>query len=134
MTGFIRKLFGGKPSSNQTNASDQDNKSAFFLPPDDAKTYGDIDYMRKAKTVRRTFARKQGVSEELETVRQISAMESASLDAKGTRQDTPPSSASNGAAEQQDSTASAYQFDRRAADKSLDAFRDMARDIKKKKQ
>ncbi|ASC69793.1 hypothetical protein XM38_007220 [Halomicronema hongdechloris C2206] len=132
MTGFIRKLFGGKRSSEQTQSSEQGQGKAVFLTPDDAKTYGDIDYMRKAKTIKRTFARKKGVSEELESVRQISAMKSASLDANSVPQAKPQSPAMNGTDDQQESVQAAYRFDRRAADKSLDAFRDMARDLKKK--
>ncbi len=30
-------------------------KNDFFLDPDEAQTFGDIDYMRKSKKVRRTF-------------------------------------------------------------------------------
>ncbi|MEO1592289.1 MAG: hypothetical protein AAFU71_13490 [Cyanobacteria bacterium J06632_22] len=67
MTGFIRGLFGGNNNPDQP-------KEAFFLSEDDAKTFGDIDYMRTSKTVKRTFAKKKGQTEELESVKSISAM------------------------------------------------------------
>ncbi|MEM7770319.1 MAG: hypothetical protein AAGA75_09360 [Cyanobacteria bacterium P01_E01_bin.6] len=47
-----------------------DNQGSFFLDPDDAKTFGDIDYMRTSKTVKRTFPKGKGPAR----VRSISAM------------------------------------------------------------
>jgi hypothetical protein len=46
----------------------------FFLEPDDAKTFGDIDYMRKAKRVKRTFAKTVSQPNEPELDIQVSAM------------------------------------------------------------
>ncbi|MGD1857137.1 MAG: hypothetical protein ACFB2W_23130 [Leptolyngbyaceae cyanobacterium] len=60
-------LFGGK--KNQSPQS----KEAFFLSEDEAKTFGDIDYMRKEVVIRRTFAKKKGQAEEMESVKSISA-------------------------------------------------------------
>ncbi|MEM6256521.1 MAG: hypothetical protein AAF821_26735 [Cyanobacteria bacterium P01_D01_bin.156] len=60
-------LFGG--NKNKTPQS----KEPFFLSEDEAKTYGDIDYMRKEVVVRRTFAKKKGQTEEMESVRSISS-------------------------------------------------------------
>jgi hypothetical protein len=48
--------------------------SSFFLDSDDAKSLGDIDYMRKAKRIRRTFPKTAGQPEEQEIEREISAM------------------------------------------------------------
>ena len=67
MTGFIRGLFGGNKNPDQP-------KEAFFLSEDEAKSFGDIDYMRTSKTVKRTFAKKKGQTEEIESVKSISAM------------------------------------------------------------
>lgn len=36
------------------------SSDSYFLEPDDAKTMGDIDYMRKAKKVKRTYAKTKG--------------------------------------------------------------------------
>ena len=52
---------------------DNQPKDAFFLSPDDSKTYGDIDYMRTAKTVRRTFVKTVGNPEGGEVVSQVSS-------------------------------------------------------------
>ena len=43
MTGFIRGLFGRK--NQQTRAAQPMHTGAFFLNEDDAKTFGDFDYM-----------------------------------------------------------------------------------------
>ncbi|MEA5463865.1 hypothetical protein [Leptothoe sp. PORK10 BA2] len=59
-------LFGG----NKKQAPQ--SKEAFFLSEDDAKSLGDIDYMRKEVVIRRTFAKKKG-GDELESVKSISA-------------------------------------------------------------
>lgn len=66
MAGFFG-LFGGKKDQVP------ESKEAFFLSEDEAKTFGDIDYMRKEVVVRRTFAKKKGQAEELESVKSISA-------------------------------------------------------------
>ena len=50
-------LFGKKDKKD-----DADNKeSAYFLDQDSAKTFGDIDYMRTPKAVKKTFATVNGV-------------------------------------------------------------------------
>jgi hypothetical protein len=72
MTGFIRGLFGKKKEEGeeQENIIKKDNPREFFLDPDNAKTYGNIDYMRTAKSVRKTYPKG-----DLEVVESISAME-----------------------------------------------------------
>lgn len=59
-------LFGG--NKNQAPQS----KEAFFLSEDDAKSFGDIDFMRKEVVIRRTFAKKKG-ADELESVKSVSS-------------------------------------------------------------
>jgi hypothetical protein len=50
-------LFGKKDKKDEA-----DNKeSAYFLDQDSAKTFGDIDYMRTPKAVRKTFPTVNGV-------------------------------------------------------------------------
>lgn len=139
MTGFIRGLFGGKAQNpgesdrparvkKEAPAAPRQQSSSFFLDPDDAKTYGDIDYMRSAKTVRRTFARKAGELEEKESIRQISAMDSARMQENGAvEQKTAPPETTSQPTIKKD-TAS---FDRRKTDTNLDMFRQMAKDMKK---
>lgn len=65
MAGFFG-LFGG----NKNKAPQ--SKEAFFLNEDDAKSFGDIDFMRKEVVIRRTFAKKKG-AEEMESVKSISS-------------------------------------------------------------
>jgi hypothetical protein len=130
MTGFIRGLFSRKKSDEAT-PDDQTPKresKAFFLDPDDAKTLGDINYMRTAKTVKKTFP-KGKVSGDY--TKAVSAMEAMDFNQSATPQPvkkdqpvepTPPpivESTSNEAPQP------------RGSDDSMDMFRNMARDIKK---
>ena len=66
MTGFIRGLFGKKSKKEE---------NAFFLDADSAKTYGDIDYMRTAKTVKKSFPKGLG-----EVAEAISSLDKAEID------------------------------------------------------
>ena len=127
MTGFIRGLFGGnkQPSSPQPK---QDG-GAFFLDEDEAKTFGDINYMRSSKVVKRTFARKKGQTEELESIRQISAMDKVELREDGVPVQTTRIEEST--FQRPATPAADEKFKRRTADTSMDMFRNMARDLKK---
>lgn len=132
MTGFIRGLFGGKKAGQQSAPQAPKNERAFYLSDDDAQTFGDIDYMRTSKTVKRTFAKKKGMSEEMESVRQISAMQKMELDESGKPKSN---SAQTGSIQTSSGSPEAAsekpKFERRQADSNLDMFRNMARDIKK---
>ena len=130
MTGFIRGLFGG-------NKQPEDS-GAYFLSEDDAKTFGDIDYMRSNKVVKRTFARKKGQTEELESVRQISAMNKEEVNEYGVPSKPAPKQSSQASSFQPSSFERARsfdtpKFDRRKADDNMDTFRNMAKDIRKKR-
>lgn len=128
MTGFIRGLFGGSDKKKKAAPpKPPKQEKTFFLDADDAKTYGDIDYMRSAKTVKRTFAKKKGVKEELESVRQISALGSAEVDKNGR---IVPQASQFGSQAKTDA-ASGESSQRRRPDSSMDMFRNMARDMKK---
>lgn len=139
MTGFIRGLFGGKAKNpgeadrpvRQRPAPQQPTikqvGGAYFLSDDDAKSYGNIEYMRSSKTVRRTFAKKRGETVEKESVRQISALEAKRLQEQGASvQKIAPSEVSIQPAVKKDASA-----DRRKVDTNLDMFRKMAKDMKK---
>jgi hypothetical protein len=139
VTGFIRGLFGSKKKVEEEIIQPKD---AFYLPADDAKTFGNIDYMRSSKKTRRTFP-KQIVGEDNEFFNEVSA--TGKVDPK----DKPPVDTSpfNGYAAQpaakpantaSPSPSPSFQpptkpaTDRRQPDTSMDIFRNMARDIKKK--
>lgn len=144
MIGFINKLFSSKQQSEASSTEQTseptpaarkqpvristrtDNGAAFYLDTDEAKTLGNLDYMRSSKSVRRTFP-KAKLGQDNELVRKISAMEAERLGispgttlVQAASQPTAPSAAP-------EQTTSA----RRTADSSLDLFRSMAREIKK---
>ncbi|MDB9529404.1 hypothetical protein PN498_25660 [Oscillatoria sp. CS-180] len=129
MTGFIRGLFSRK--NKQPRAPKPPKQTgAFFLSEDDAKTFGDIDYMRSTKVVRRTFAKKKGQAEELESVRQISALSRRALDEKGLIASQPEKKAEPSSSAQTET--SSFQRRNNKTDTSMDMFRNMAKDIKKR--
>ena len=73
--GLFEFVFGKSAPKDDTEP-----KQAYYLNDDDAKTFGNIDYMRSTKVVRRTFAKKKGQTEHMESIRQISATDAKSLD------------------------------------------------------
>ncbi|GAB4212345.1 MAG: hypothetical protein OHK0012_06450 [Synechococcales cyanobacterium] len=99
----------------------------FFLDPDDAKTLGNIEYMRTLRTVRKTFPKMVGTKKEtLEIIESISASEKVRVNQPEGESATPPvGSSAAGSAEP------AVDLERRRADNSLDLFRSMARDLNK---
>ncbi|MBE9112465.1 hypothetical protein IQ273_24025 [Nodosilinea sp. LEGE 07298] len=139
MTGFIRGLFSGKaknpgesdrpvrkkPAPQQPTIKQVEG--AYFLSDDDAKSYGNIEYMRSSKTVRRTYAKKRGESGEKESIRQISALEAKRLQEQGLPvQQVPSSDISSQPVVKKDANS-----ERRKVDTNLDMFRKMAKDMKK---
>jgi hypothetical protein len=96
---------------------------AYFLESDDAMTFGNLEYMRSVKSIRRTFA-KEKVGKDNASVRSLSslAMQKLKAEQQAIAQSAAPQSES-----------SAPVSDRRRADSSMDAFRNMARDIKAKR-
>ena len=103
MTGFINRLFRPKavdnapeskpvapkpqpapsqPSQSQRSQPQRQVKpransasGEFFLDNDTAKSLGNVEYMRTAKTVKHKFPKTAGSKEELEIVKQVSALE-----------------------------------------------------------
>ena len=80
MAGLFKRLFGEKSAENldsETAMSFRWNRPSkdFYLSPDEAKTLGDIDYMRTPRTIHHTFP-KVGTSErnELEFFDEVSSM------------------------------------------------------------
>jgi hypothetical protein len=138
VTGFIRGLFGSKSKGN-TEGLPQ-SKDAFYLPDDDAKTFGDIDYMRSSKKTRRTFP-KQAVGEDNEFFNEVSSTQKSDLKDQPTLSspfNTTPLTGSQPASKPSESLSSSSSStpsnssERRRSDPSMDVFRNMARDIKKK--
>lgn len=142
MTAFIRGIFRSQPDANARDAqtSSQQNEQqnvqrksvqnvtpapqqkaeAFFLSPDDAKTYGDINFMRSAKSIRRTFPKGKTGSDN-EFVQSVSSLEKQNGQAFIASNSTEAEAAQNTEA-----------AERRRSDTSMDMFRNMARDMRKR--
>lgn len=117
MAGLFGWLF------NRNNNQSEDN---YFLDPDTAKTLGDINYMRKPSTVRRTFAKtKTGGGGEV--VVQISSLEKQVVEVK---QEAEAKENSNNTIPSQFTP---QPTDRRTAkdSNSMDLFRNMAKEIRR---
>ena len=172
MTGFIKGLFkGGKGetvnqdpaspslggvvagvkknlfSKNDAPAAPPKAGDDFFLEPDAAKTFGNIDYMREVKTVERTFPKGKRKAQ----VRQISSNTYRNLDSQysnGSSSSTAPkqtfatatsfastttSTISTSTATASSASASKVETEKRrpAQDTSMDMFRSMAKSIRK---
>ncbi|MGF1535372.1 MAG: hypothetical protein ACFB4J_02640 [Elainellaceae cyanobacterium] len=127
MTGFIRGLFGAR--KNETDAgrgpAKPKNTGSYYLNPDDAKTYGDIDYMRTAKTVKRTFPKGDARVRQISSEQDVNASNAPtnSAPAQSFRPAEPPK---NTSAPSVDSSSN-----RRKPDSGMDVFRNMAKDIRK---
>lgn len=142
MTGFIRGLFGSKtktkdqpvekPAPKPKSAPDpQIASEAYYLGTDDAKTYGNLEYMRQAKTIRRTFPKTVGSPDDKEYIVTVSSMSSQN----GTAESLIKQAASfeEAAAKlEQAKTKVDPIAERRRGDSSMDTFRNMARDMRKK--
>ncbi|MEM1368926.1 MAG: hypothetical protein AAGG02_13110 [Cyanobacteria bacterium P01_H01_bin.15] len=75
MANLFGRLFGNGGSQPKKS------KEAFFLDPDSAKTFGDIDYMRKPNRVRHTFPKVNG-SSGAEIVEEVNATGRKRVEAK----------------------------------------------------
>lgn len=100
-------------------------EDAYFLEPDDAKTFGDIDYMRTPKTTRRTFPKTITNREGGELIQEVSSEKAAK---KNPNEAIKPKSASNNSDE---ANSSFTPLPNRNTDTTMDMFRNMAKNIKK---
>lgn len=135
-------LFGG----NKNKAPQ--SKEPFFLSEDDAKSFGNIDFMRKEVVVRRTFAKKKGQTEEMESVRSISSSTSKDVgesnkpatstfgsfsnpfaSSKPAAAATPEASKASSNADEP-ATPKAPEM-KRTSDSGMDMFRNMAKNIRR---
>jgi hypothetical protein len=95
---------------------------SFFLDPDQAKSMGDIDYMRTARKVRKTFPSTKAWGNAFEQEVKVSATEMMN----GNGQKVVPSELFQASEAVEDAGAV-----RRRAASDLDMFRNMAKDIRK---
>lgn len=133
-------LFGWFNGNKSQDAGAQANGSkpaAYFLDADDAKTFGDIEYMRTAKVVKRTFPKTLSSPEEFEKVESVSAMGKMVVNGKVVDASAAMmnGASSNGASSNGSATNGASDpaiTERRRSDTSMDMFRNMARDMRKR--
>ncbi len=112
-------LFGKKDK----NKDSENPESSYFLDQDSAKTFGDINYMRTPKAVKKTFPTVNGVKG-AEIIESVSAMEKAKAD------EIAKSSGKASEAIFQPSFETTNTNTR--IDSSMDIFLNMAKDIKKR--
>ncbi len=139
MAGFFGLFGGNKKKAPQS-------KEAFFLSEDESKSFGDIDFMRKEVVVRRTFAKKKGQTEELESVKSISSGTSRDVGETTARPTasfssfsapTPASAASSAPAAESAPTSATPASEspqppvRREPDNGMDMFRNMAKNLRR---
>ena len=126
-------LFGFFGKKQDVTAQEVETpKEAYFLDADDAKTLGNIEYMRTPKTVKRTFPKTAGNGGEFEQVKVISAMDEMNGSSMNGSSSFKPETNGSMPAEQPASPSSEEVNDRRRTDTSMDMFRSMARDMKKR--
>ncbi len=131
MVGIFRRLWGfrGKANPTPTAGSTSQKKSGdntFFLDPDEAKTLGNIDYMRTPRIVKHTFL-DFGAKEKVEVIEQVSAFGRVKVS-------TENSKAAADSVEQGSNTSSTSSQvnPRRQGGSDMDKFREMARSLKRK--
>ncbi|GAB4160416.1 MAG: hypothetical protein Fur0046_39540 [Cyanobacteria bacterium J069] len=96
---------------------------AYFLEADDAKTMGNIEYMRSTKVIKHKFPKTAGNGGEFEVEYEVSSSDARfgnGLGAASETTPTPPAAKAQEVAQ------------RRTADTGMDMFRNMARDIRKR--
>jgi len=141
MTGFIRGLFSKSKSSDEgTNSASveppkQEKKekparapkenSAFFLDSTEAQTYGNLEYMKASKKIRRTFPKTLDSPEEKEYIQELSAMGRV-VPGEAKVEIVAPKPESESTTPIVDEAAQ-----RRKAASDMDMFRKMAKDIRK---
>ena len=143
MAGFFG-LFGGKTkyvdetitdNTDNTDNTDSavrasDQKENFFLSSDDAKTLGDINFMRQSKTVKKTFAKsKSGGGGEL--IQEISSLGKVKKSINQASQSISNSSSTPTKKSTPINKTSEEAKERRRSDSSMDMFRNMAKDLRK---
>jgi hypothetical protein len=139
MTGFIRGLFGGKKDNNTPAPKVERSSDAFFLDTDQAKTLGDVNYMRATKTIRRTYPKTVN-NEDMEVIKKISSSTARQIEGRDPRfgEQSSATASSNGAgnfsangASNSFATKADQTEERRKVDTNLDMFRNMAKEIRK---
>ncbi|MFQ3584228.1 MAG: hypothetical protein SNJ85_04735 [Cyanobacteriota bacterium] len=133
MVGIFRRLLGSRgkgdsiPTAESVSKPAKSKDNTFFLDPDEAKTLGNIDYMRTPKTVKHTFL-DFGATEKVEVVEQISSLGKVKL----TTEEPKTAEATSEQGSDPTSSTSSQANPRRQAGSDMDTFRNMARNLRRK--
>lgn len=134
MVGIFRRLFGWRGQAAATPSPETFAKptptkerkdNTFFLDPDEAKTLGNIEYMRTPRIVKHTF-QDFGSKEKVEVVEQVSSLSKVKLSTEQAK--TPETAAEQGSSASSSSGVSP----RRQGGSDMDTFRNMARSLRRK--
>jgi hypothetical protein len=122
------------------------NPNEFFLPPDEAQSLGNTDYMRKKVTIRRTFP-KTVSNKTTEVIKEVSSTTDRVVSKGGTfvpnnngfsnneNSFTPQNNTNNNStaepSQQEPSFEPSAEAERRSSSSNMDMFRNMARNIRK---
>ena len=132
MAGFFG-LFRSKTKyvdePDNKSSSPSEESEAFFLSGDEAKTLGNLDFMRKPTTIRRTFPKTKS-NQNTELIKQVSSFDKVIISGGNQSSTSPPIPTSKTAPEQPNQT-DLPTVERRRADSTMDRFRNMAREINK---
>ena len=126
MAGFFG-LFGRKAQYideiDNSVPQQEEKPEPFFLPPDEAVSLGNVEFMRKPKTIKRTFPKTlKGDGGAL--VQSVSSLDKTKLKNTEMMGETPSTSPVN-------PPATPVKNERRQASQDLDMFRQMAKDLNK---
>jgi hypothetical protein len=122
------------------------NPNEFFLPPDEAQSLGNTDYMRKKVTIRRTFP-KTASNKTTEVIKEVSSTTDRVVSKGGTSVPSnngfsnnensfvPQNNINNNSnaepIQQEPSFEPSAEAERRRSSNNMDMFRNMARNIRK---
>jgi hypothetical protein len=127
MAGFFG-LFGGKDKyvDEPDNSTPEEQSGAYYLNSDDAKTLGNIDYMRTPNKSRRTFPKTLKNPNGFELNTEVSAMELREIAENGAA-----TNGSNAVPQPQANNTNGATNSRRRADNNMEMWRNLARDMRK---
>jgi hypothetical protein len=119
MAGFFG-LFGGK-----------NKDESYYLDSDDAKTFGNINYMRTPNKSRRTFPKTLTNPDGFEIENEVSAMEMREITENGVAKPKTINQSNNGNSQSQSNGNSSFSSNkRRPSDNGMDVWRNMAKDMR----
>ena len=106
----------------------------FFLSPDESQTLGDINYMRKSVRVRHTFPKNLKNPDGFEIVKEVSSSEDKAVTSfdRSSNSNVAASSTSQPTFSNPIANKVTTSSQPRAQGSSMDMFRNMARNIRKK--